>query len=382
MKKIKILHVLPSINLKFGGPSKSVPDLCNGLANNEMQTDLVTKKTINDYFIEKQSEKFKIRFLKIKFPNIFSVKLINFLFKTHYDLYHGHGLWSLSISLTFIYARLKRKPYIITPRGMLEPWALNEKKYKKKLAWMFFQKKDILKSNCIHATSIQEAKNIRQLGFINPITVIPNGIDINIYPLKNNEISSSKKTLLFLSRIHKKKGIDILIKAWSKIDKNIKANWQINIAGTGEESYLNELKSLVNEKGLEHQINFIGEQYGGNKISTYHNADIFILPTHSENFGIVVAEALACGVPVITTKGAPWEELLTNKAGWWINVGEESLTNCLNKVLLYSREELQFYGNNGRNLIIQKYSIKSASKNMKDTYSWILNGSAKPNCIY
>ena len=173
-----------------------------------------------------------------------------------------------------------------------------------------------------------------------------------------------------------------MIKTWSKIDKNIKANWQINIAGTGEESYLNELKSLVQERGLEHQINFIGEQYGDNKISTYHNADIFILPTHSENFGIVVAEALACGVPVITTKGAPWEELLTNKAGWWINVGEESLTNCLNKVLLYSREELQFYGNNGRNLIIQKYSIRSASKNMKDTYSWILNGSAKPNCIY
>ncbi len=123
-----------------------------------------------------------------------------------------------------------------------------------------------------------------------------------------------QKTLLFLSRIHHKKGIELLLEAWQRIGKQLRSNWKINIAGNGESNYINNINQLITKKNLVGEIEIIGPKFGEDKIRTYRQADLFVLPTYSENFGIVVAEALAYGIPVITTKGTPWEELNTRQS--------------------------------------------------------------------
>jgi glycosyltransferase involved in cell wall biosynthesis len=280
-----------------------------------------------------------------------------------------------------IVAKDKQKPYIITPHGMLEPWVLNYGKWKKKVAMQLFQYKDIENAACLHATSQIEAENIRNLGFKNPIAVIPNGIAISEFTMPEIRKVKAKKTLLFLSRIHPKKGIELLISAWSRVNHSIRRDWQINIAGNGESKYIATLYQLIKDKKLENEIHIIGPQFGANKLKAYHSADLFVLPTFSENFGLVVAEALACGIPVITTKGTPWDELITHDAGWWINMGLEPLVEVLTNALALSDMKRYEMGQNGRKLVEQKYTIESVTNNMIRLYKWILNSDSKPEFV-
>lgn len=376
---MKILHTISSIDLSQGGPSKSVPDLAISQARTNQKVTIYTKASSNPYLQESPSQHLKLKFSS---TYSFSKELSNFVTIENFDILHGHGLWQMPVHKMTKIARRQNIPYIITPRGMLEPWALNTGKWKKKLALKLYQEKDLAQAACIHATAKMEAENIRKLGFKNLIAVIPNGIDISEFPLKQGNDEKKKKTLLFLSRIHPKKGIDLLIEAWTKLDDELRQNWQVEIAGNGNETYISSLSQQIKKNGLSTEIKIIGPQFGPKKLATYHRADLFILPTYSENFGIVVAEALACGVPVITTKGAPWEELNSNKAGWWIEIGVQPLVECLNNALSKEKQELNPMGLNGRKLIEEKYSIQSVAKKMLELYNWILGNGEKPEFIY
>lgn len=187
---------------------------------------------------------------------------------------------------------------------------------------------------------------------------------------------------MFLSRIHPKKGIEMLIEAWLRLDPRIKTGWQIEIAGNGDPIYIETLQRTIDEKGLRKEIQIIGPQFGEDKLATYQCADLFVLPTYSENFGIVVAEALACGIPVITTKGTPWEALNTRNAGWWIDIGAEPLVKALKQAMKLSEQELQQMGQNGRKLVEENYSIESVASKMVRLYDWILKGGEKPEFVY
>lgn len=264
---------------------------------------------------------------------------------------------------------------------MLEPWALNARKWKKKLALAMYQRNDLINAFCIHATAQMEAENIRKLGFKNPIAVIPNGIDVNEFTIKTGMSKKRKKTLLFLSRIHPKKGIENLIEAWRQTDKALLQNWQVEIAGTGDENYITSLQRLIFTNGLSDKIKIIGPQFGSAKLEVYHRADLFVLPTYSENFGIVVAEALACGIPVITTKGTPWEELNTLNAGSWIDIGVQPLVKALQEILHLNEEQLIQMGKNGRKLVEEKYSIEAVASEMLILYKWILKQGIKPSFV-
>jgi len=265
---------------------------------------------------------------------------------------------------------------------MLEPWSLLQGKFKKQLALKLYQYTDLAKAACIHATSPMEAESIRNLGFKNPIAVIPNGIDISEFSLKPQIAKKEKQTLLFLSRIHPKKGIELLVEAWQQLDKTLRQNWQVEIAGNGDERYIALLQKLIDVKGLTNQIKIIGPQFGEAKLAAYHRADLFVLPTHSENFGVVIAEALASGIPVITTKGTPWEELNTCNAGWWIDIGVQPLVEALQEALQLPEEQRIQMGLNGRKLVEEKYSIEAVAQQMVELYKWILNQGEKPDFIY
>jgi glycosyltransferase involved in cell wall biosynthesis len=298
------------------------------------------------------------------------------------DLLHGHGLWQQPVHQMVRYAQQHQIPYIITPRGMLEPWSLTQSRLKKQLALKLYQAKDLHAAACLHATAEMEAQQLRALGFKNPIAVIPNGIDLAQYPLKTAVPLEGKRTLLFLSRLHPKKGIELLIEAWATIAPALKQDWQVAIVGNGAPDYVQQLQDLISARGLQQDIALKPPLFGAEKIAAYHNAQLFVLPTYSENFGIVVAEALACGTPVITTQGTPWQDLETHGCGWWIPTEVTALKATLETALQLDASQLAGMGIKGRALMAQQYSMTAVAGKMLQVYRWLLGTADRPEFVY
>ncbi len=380
---MKITHCISSIDESTGGPARSVTHLVEefGKIDPISEVNLFTLESENPLLSGFSNPKLKLKFFEAKFIGYSKELKIN-LQSIPTLLFHGHGIWQIPAHQMATIARKRKIPYLISIRGMLEPWSMQQSKIKKKIAMQLFQHKDLKKASCLHATGQFELESIRNLGYKNPIADIPNGIKINEFPQKKYVAGKTKKTILFLSRIHPKKGIEILINAWQSLDSALKENWCIKIAGNGEEDYIKQLNALIQEVGLSGSITIIGAKFGQEKIATYHEADLFVLPTYSENFGIVIAEALCCGVPVITTKGTPWQELETENAGKWIAIGEMPLRDALHEMMNKSDLEREIMGRKGRKLVEENYSIESVAQKFILLYQWILSGENKPDFVY
>lgn len=352
---IRVLMTVASIDSAMGGPSRSVCQLSNSLRQRDVDIEIITNEISN---------KFKNELQRSNKKN---------------TLIHNNGIWLKINHFTSNAARQTGIPLIITPRGMLEPWALKYRRWRKLLAWILYQRRDLISATVIHATSVQEADNLQLLNLGLPIAVIPNGVQIpELYASFNAE--KKKRTILFLSRIHPKKGLLNLVRAWSSL-KN-KDGWKLIIAGTSEDGHEEKIKNLVSELKISDSVEFIGPVSDNDKWSLYQSSDIFVLPTYSENFGIVVAEALSCGVPVITTKGAPWNELEKYKCGWWVDTGIEPLLTAIDKAISLSDEERTQMGIRGRRLIENNYNWNKVADQMIELYQWVLGNGDSPKTIY
>ncbi|MEA2113924.1 MAG: glycosyltransferase, partial [Thermodesulfobacteriota bacterium] len=268
-------------------------------------------------------------------------------------------------------------PLVISPRGMLEPWARSYRSFKKTIAWYLYQRRDLQAAAVLHATSQQEAENLQALGLSIPIAVIPNGVDLPDIPVPGTR-KSKTKTALFLSRVHPIKGLVNLVQAWATIRP---AGWQMLIAGPDEGGHQAEVEQEIIRQGLTDTFKFIGPVADEDKWELYRSSDLFVLPTFSENFGIVIAEALASEVPVITTRGTPWQELETHNCGWWVDIGVEPLAKALEETINLSPEERQAMGRRGRLLVAQNYSWDKIGQEMVAVYEWVLRGGEVPECV-
>ena len=229
----------------------------------------------------------------------------------------------------------------------------------------------------MHATSEAEYEDIRRLGFNQPVLIVPNGIDLP--KLKVSRSSKDFRTLIFISRIHPKKGIDILLDAWSHIEKKYN-NWKLRIIGPGDTKYVQSLKAQALQNGSNH-VEFVGPLYGKEKSEAYNNADLFVLPTHSENFGMVVAEALSNECPAIVSRGAPWSGLEKEGCGWWISNNIESLKKALSIAMSLSENELKVMGSRGRLWMKRDFSWDRIAILMEEGYKWLLDGGKPPITI-
>lgn len=367
------------IDKTSGGPSRSVPILSKGIADNLCSVTLMAgeSKHMNYHMIEGSEVKF------IKFnQNCSAEELERILLNGHYDLVHAQGIW---LPIYNKMAKILRKhsiPYVMTPRGALEPWCLEQKKWKKKIAMWLYQKKDLQKAAAILTTANMEAQHIRELGIKAPLAVIPNGIDVSEYQCRPVDcLSYVKKQIVFLSRIHQKKGIEILINVWEKMRIDF-PDWNVVIAGNGEEVYIQQLKAMITSKRLQDCVEIIPPIFEKDKHKLYCESSLFVLPTYSENFGMVVAEALACGVPVITTNGTPWQELNDEKIGWCVDLSEENIENAIRDALSLPAEELFAMGQKGSKHINNNYLYTSVAKKNLELYKWILEGGDMPDFMY
>jgi len=356
---MKVLHIINSIDKSTGGPSRSVPQTCIELSKLGVDIEIVTQETADMVGIKENSH------LKVKYMTFWELyRYGSSLSVNDIDLIHLQHIWNPYIQVMAYWANKKKIPYIITPRGMLEPWILAQNPWKKKLGLFLYQKKAIQRAVCLHATAQMEADNIRALGFNNPIYIIPNGIDLS--NVKESKKKYGTKKIVFLSRIHPKKGIEILLEAWRNCNTE---GWTLDLAGNGDAIYIENLSQSAQDLK---NVHFVGAMYEQSKWNFLQSADVMVLPTYSENFGIVVAEALAVGVPVITTTGTPWEDLESYNCGWWIDLSAENLISTLSIVFNMPLSILETMGNNGINLVKEKYDIQAIGKNMVELYNNIL----------
>ena len=363
---MKILHYIPSIDRTSGGVgmymqllAKELGKLCDlYIATSTPEKPLIIE---NARIITIPSKISEFRKMKKEW-----CRLLN---EIKPDLVHVNCCWMPQSSFTQKWAQKLGYKVILTPHGMLEPWIISRHYWTKKVpALLLYQKSAIVKADCIHATAESEKENILKLGYNSKIEVIANGIDVENIVMKDNW--ERKKNILFLSRVHVKKGIEFLLEALSMIKEQVNG-YTINIAGEGDPEYIVSLKKKAKKLGIYDIVNFCGGVYGEEKWKLFRDADVFVLPTYSENFGIVIGEALASGTPVITTKGTPWEELNTEHCGWWTEIGAKATEEALLNFLNLSEDKLKEMGNNGRKLIENKYSTKKIAQEMYSLYNKI-----------
>lgn len=351
---MKIFHVVPSLELSHGGPSRSVIALTDHLSfNSNLSIELMSAQIATSKVLPSAPNVVKIDVSLNGFGDQrFALAVRSFLFKRFDinppDLIHIHGAWHPIGHWAAEAARKFDIPYIVQPRGMLEPWARKHKRLKKVFAFLAYQNNDLKCAAGFIATSFDEAENLKRLDLNQRIAVIPNGVDLPLEVRRMTTGDSKKtRTALFMSRIHPKKGILELLNAWSIVKPS---GWKLRIVGPDDGGHLKDVLLTIKKLGLELSVEVNPEVSGADRVSEYINASVFILPTFSENFGMVIAEALSFGLPVITTKGAPWSSLVCNRCGWWIDVGLDPLVSILPIVLSLSDSELNAMGERGRAL--------------------------------
>ena len=388
--KIKVIHCAGSLSEQIGGPAHSVPGLCKGLIQQGIDVTLCRVGNNDRVHLVDGLKNCYVSGSKLPFfGNTLANNMEGEILKSEFDIVHTHCVWHMAGLAASKAASRRAKPHIITLRGMLTSWAVAHKYWKKKIAWMLYQKNILKNAACIHCTSVDEMNDYRKLGLINPVAVIPNGIDMpetipNQARQKLNDKwpeLQGKKLLLFFSRVNPKKGLDMLIDAW-KIASARSNGWHLIIAGPNENNYQSVIQQLVSSAGLNESVLFTGPLYGKDKACILSGTDIFILPTYSENFGIAVGEALAHGKPVITTTGAPWQDIVKYNCGWWVNPSVEAINDAIEKAIVVPDAERQIMGENGRGLIAEKYSWEQIAVKMGEVYRWVKDGEYKPDCIF
>lgn len=379
---MKILHVITGLRLTAGGPPLSVSLTVLGLKKIGIEADLlaydvlsaVDQNIISGDFVHLLPAPKERRF-------VYSPHLKDWLTQhQHYDLYHAQGVWQYPSFAAARFARKIKKPYIITPRGMLYPQIFNNNPLAKSLLWNLLLKKDVQKAACVHVTCIEEMEHLRNKGITSPMAVIPNPVDVEA--LAQTSISAKDEVFRvgYLGRIDPRKNIDRLIAAWAELGDEVKRG-ELLIIGAGDSAHHEFLKAEVKRLGLNN-VRFTGFLSGQEKEDAINSLSYLAVPSDFENFGMIVAEALMHGVPVIASKGTPWEELTSHNCGWWIDNDVQSIRASLLTALSIPEDSRQQMGLNGKALILQHYSKDVIAAKMKRLYDWLLIDGAKPDFVY
>ena len=378
---MKILHTISGLNISSGGPTSCTYNLIKGLRDEGIEADILTlmPRDDSDKIIAGDS------FIKAlpndaRTPLVYSSNFRRYL-SSHigYDLYHANGLWTCPTHFTAEIAKKQNKPCVIAPHGMLYPQALQVSAWKKKIVSTVFQRKDLETASCLQATCMAELEHIRAFGLNNPVAVIPNGLVIDD-SLEIRKTSNSVRRFAFVGRLNRIKNVDLLLSAWSKLGDKTR-NCELLIIGDGDTAYKKELEEFATANKLNN-VRFLGFIMGKDLQKLVHSIDFQLLPSKSENFGMVVPEALIQGVPVIASKGTPWSDLETFDCGWWVDNDIDTLISTLLIAINLSEQDRLGMGERGRTLVLRHYSIKSVSLRMKQLYEWLVYKNIKPEYVY
>lgn len=386
---MNVCHVVPSLHPEAGGPSRTVVQLSDALANiPDISVQLVTQGRRNEPQVPSQNTNVIRQVGRSRWPLVGSMGLSGAQGLHHVlecsspALIHIHGIWHPLSHWAMRACKKRGIPAVMHPRGMLEPWALAWRSRKKNLALRAYQRSDLESAKVLFATADQEADGFRRLGLRQPIAVIPNGVDFGLATLSADDLSANTpgklRKALFLSRIHPVKGLLNLLEAWATLDYQ---DWILQLAGPDEGGHLAEVRQRIYGLGLQDHVEVLGSIDDADKSALYEAADIFVLSSFSENFGVVVAEALSYGIPVIATRGAPWQGLEEHRCGWWVEPTVEGLRLALRDALSKQPSELQEMGHRGK-VYARHFDWTHIAQQTLDVYRWILGEGHRPGCVY
>lgn len=357
---MKVLHYVPSLAVRTGGVAAYLAVLSSELGK---LVDLHIA-THDEGEQELETHNAVIHRIPPGWLCYFSAKEL--LKELRPDVVHINGCWQPQLLFFQRAAQSLRIPVVLSPHGMLEPWIVKRHYWTRKWpAIQLYQRGLVKRADCLHATADTEKDNLLRLGWNPRIALIPNAVNLEELPIKDNW--SLKRRIVFMSRLHVKKGIELLLEALSHLKPDLDG-YEVIIAGEGEPDYVETLKKAAISFGLSEVVKLVGGVYGAEKVCLLQSADFFVLPTYSENFGIVVAEALACGTPVITTHGTPWKELEDFACGWYIQVGLGALEKHLQKAISASEEDLKRMGLHGRKLVENKFTVQAVAQKFLGIY--------------
>ena len=385
---MKVLTVIPYLASTYGGTSKSVKELAKEVSNHQVSLDLITTTAgyaqnftipINTWLNEKN---YRLRYFPCWHHNDFivSVPLISWLFNhiSRYDLVHTNTMFAPLISITHKICQLKKIPYIITPHGMLEPWALSYKANKKQYYYNLIEKASLAKAKAIQTLASSEARNLRSLGFKQTI-VVPNGIEPQEYQqLPNPEIfyrqfphTRNKTLILFLGRIDPKKGLNLLAAAFAKAYRQF-PQIHLIVAGPDSINFLPTVRNYFMEAGCIDSVTFTGMIQGSLKYAALAAADIYIAPSYSEGFSMSVLEGMASGLPCVITTGCNFPEAAAAKVAYVVDIEPEQIASALIKCL-QNPDRAKAMGDRARQFILDNYTWDKIATKLVATYKIILN---------
>lgn len=290
------------------------------------------------------------------------------------DAVHAHGLWNGPTVAGALLARRAGCPLVVSPHGMLERWALDHRAMQKYVPWHAWERRIISSAGLLQAMSDHEHRGFRMCGFRNPAAVHPLGLDFTaIQP--RGMARTSHRTCLFLSRLHPVKGLRTFLGAWRDVRP---AGWRLAIVGPDENGHRRELEAVATAFGIRDCVDFHGPAYGQEKWRAFADADLFALPSYSENFGLVVAEAMASGLPVITTTGTPWKLLSDERLGWWIDPTQRDLATALADATGRPPAVLAEMGEAAARYAKSHFSWSAIASDMGASYRWLVAGGSAP----
>lgn len=368
---MNVLIITPSYKPAFiyGGPIFSVAYLAENLSVNNTVLVLSTTANGRTELNINTSDIQNIDGVNVLFFNRqtkdhthLSFDLLSYLWNngSKYDVIHIQSWWNLVALLSALICKVKSWNYIISPRGMLSPYTYQASRLKKIIHFLLGN--FLLRSAKIHLTSIDEQEKVLDLNPTYKTFVVPNFIDTSLPFIKKSR--STRFRLLFLGRIHPKKGLDVLLKSLIKLE----FNFELNIVGEGESDYLAGLKKIINENNLFDKVNWLGAKHGLEKYELYANSDLMVLPSQDENFANSVLESLMFGTPVVLSINVGLSSFVkTNNLGWVYNGNEDELATCIKNAYLNS-ETRELIENTSRDIVLKEFDALKLTQEYLNNY--------------
>lgn len=393
---MKILHVIASVAPRYGGPSKMVLELCKALGDRNHEVYIFTTNIDGDKNLDVpvdqyiQMDGFTIRYFPVQSPRRFTFSLPIFkAFKKkiyNFDIVHIHSLYLFHNLIAGYYCRKYHIPYLIRPHGILDPFLQKRHPVRKKVYNFLIEKRNLNNASAIHYTTNEEMELAKPLNIKASSIVVPNGLDISAFSKlpaygsfkRKYPALENKKIILFFSRINFKKGMDILVKAFGKVTR-ARDDIYLVVVGPDNEGYGKKVNKWLEDEGVLNKTLFTGMLLGEEKMAVLTDSDLFVLPSYSENFGIVVAEAMACGLPVvISNKVNIWQEVKQAGAGIVTDCDSDQVADAILKILDDPTRAKEM-GEKGKQLVKSQYAWDQVAEKMIETYQNIITEHQKKN---
>lgn len=309
----------------------------------------------------------------------YSTSLKAHLFNTAPSLVHLHCLWLYPSLATLSWASRTKRPYAITIHGMLEPWAMQNSRWKKKAVLTLWERRLLNNASFLHVNTRKERDDVRNLGIKAPVIVIPNG---TMLPDPQFFYQEREKSILFMGRIHPKKGLNNLILGWSRLPQELRKEWKLRIVGWDDGGHEQGLRDLVSRLHLAREISFLGPKFGDEKSAIFRQSSGFILPSFSEGLPMAVLEAWAHGLPTLISQQCNLPEGYESNASIDVGTDPERIAKALVHFMRLEGQSRRDMGIAARQIAESQFTWPAASAKLAEAYRWALKTDGPSPCDY